>query len=375
VDAKRAYRFRCYPNRAQREQLAKTFGASRFVYNWALRLRSDSWYQQKKSIGYHETAALLTGLKQQKETVWLNEVSNVVLQQSLRHMNTAFLNFWNPRMKSRYPTFKKKHGPQSASYMRNGFSWRNGGLTLAKQDAPLKVSFSRKLPATQPSSVAISMDRCGRYFVSFLFDDTIKPLKKAKASVGIDLGVKDFAAFSTGEKIPAPRHFHQSEVKLRRANRRLHRRKKGSANRGKARKQVAKVHARIADQRNDFLHKLSTRIIRENQAIVVESLQISNMVRNRKLAKSIITQGWGTFVRQLEYKANWYGRTLHRIDRFYPSSKRCSACGHVLDALELGQRHWRCPECHTHHDRDVNAARNILAAGLAEMSTVGMHGN
>jgi putative transposase len=318
---------------------------------------------------------MLTGLKQQKETVWLNEVSNVVLQQSLRHLHTAFLNFWNPKLRARYPAFKKKHGRQSASYMRNGFSWRNGELTLAKQDTPLKIRFSRELPESQPSSITVSRDNRGRYFVSLLFEEKAKPLKKAQTTVGIDLGVKDFAALSTGEKIPAPKHYHQSERKLRRANRRLHRRIKGSKNRAKARAKVARVHARIADQRNDFLHKLSTRVIRENQAIVVESLQVVNMVQNRSLAKSIITQDWGEFVDQLEYKSAWYGRTFYQIERFYPSSKRCSVCGHVLDKLTLGQRRWTCPECHAHHDRDVNAAKNILAAGLAEIRTVGVHGN
>jgi putative transposase len=259
--------------------------------------------------------------------------------------------------------------------MRNGFSWRNGQLTLAKQESPLKIRFSRDLPKGCPSSVAISVDRRGRYFVSFLFDVDVKPLKKSKEAVGIDLGVKDFAALSTGEKIAAPQHYRKSDVRLKRANRLLHRRKKVSANRSKARVKLARAHARIADQRNDFLHKLSTRIIRENQAIVVEDLAVSNMVRNRSLAKSIITQGWGEFVRQLEYKANWYGRTFLKIDRFYPSSKRCSKCGYVLDSLPLDRRRWHCPECCTQHDRDVNAAKNILAAGLAEISTVGAHGN
>lgn len=375
LKVRRAYKFRVYPTSAQRGQLAKTFGASRFTYNWALRIRSDAWYNEKKIIGYHETAKLLTGLKQQKEAVWLNEVSNVVLQQSLRHLHTAFLSFWNPKLKARYPSFKKKHGNQSASYMSNGFSWRNGQLTLAKQDKPLKIRWSRKLPNSEPSSVAVSMDRAGRYFISLLFDEAIKPLKQAKASIGIDLGVKDFAALSTGEKIAAPKHYHQSEARLKRANRRLHRRVKGSKNRAKARAKLSRVHAQIADQRSDFLHKLSTRIIRENQAIIVESLQIANMVRNRCLAKSIITQGWGEFVRQLGYKSDWCGRKFYQIDCFYPSSKRCSECGHVIDVLPLDKRRWKCPECHTNHDRDVNAAKNILAVGLAEISTVGAHGN
>ena len=372
---KRGYRFRCYPNRAQQEQFSRTFGAARFVYNWGLRTRTDAWFGEQKRVGYHETAAMLTDLKKQDDTVWLNDVSNVVLQQSLRHLHTGFLNFWNPKIKARYPSFKKKNGNQSAAYMSNGFSWRNGALTLAKQDAPLKVRWSRELPAGQPSSVTVNMDRTGRYFVSFLFDVTIHPLKRIKTAIGIDLGVKDFAAFSTGEKILAPKHYQKAQAKLKRANRRLHRRAKGSKNRAKARVLLAKAHARIADQRQDFVHKLSTKLIRENQTIVVESLQIANMVRNHCLAKSIITQGWGMFIVFLAYKAVWYGRTLHRIDRWYPSSKRCSACGHVLEHLGLDARRWTCPECHATHDRDVNAAINILAAGKAEMSTVGAHGN
>lgn len=372
---KLGYRFRCYPNKEQQEQLARTFGASRFVYNWALRLRSDAWHKQQKSVNYHDTARLLTKLKQQPETVWLNEVSNVVLQQSLRHLHTAFLNFWNPKVKAKYPTFKKKHGAQSASYMSNGFSWRNGKLTLAKMDEPLKIRWSRDLPKSIPSSVSVSLDRSGHYFISILFEESPNPLKKRRESVGIDLGVKDFAVLSTGEKVAAPRHYQKMEHKLRRANRILHRKVKGSSNRSKARHRLSRVYVKIADQRKDFLHKLSANIIRENQTIVVESLAVSNMVRNRSLAKSIATQGWGEFVNQLKYKAQWYGRTLHCIDRFYPSSKRCSGCGYILDKLNLDVRKWVCPECHTHHDRDVNAAKNILSAGLAEIRTEGHSGN
>ncbi|HLJ81045.1 MAG TPA: RNA-guided endonuclease TnpB family protein [Ktedonobacterales bacterium] len=364
MECKRAYRYRFYPTPEQAAVLARTFGCVRYVYNWALRLRTDAYYERQERIGYHQTSAALTTQKQQAEMAWLTEVSSVPLQQALRHLDTAFRNFFEGR--ASYPTFKKKRGRQAATYATTAFKWdaTTRALTLAKMDAPLKIHWSRAFTGS-PSTVTISKDTAGRYFVSFLVEEAIKPLPVVNALVGVDVGLKDLAVLSTGEKVANPKHLHRSERKLAHAQRNLARKQKGSKNREKARLKVAREHARIADQRCDGLHKLTTRLIRENQTICVESLAIKNMVRNHALAKAISDVGWGELIRQLEYKAAWYGRTLVKIDRCYPSSKRCFDCGHVVDSLPLDIRRWKCPQCGARHDRDINAAKNILAAGLA----------
>jgi len=233
-------------------------------------------------------------------------------------------------------------------------------------DEPLAIRWSRSLPdRAKPSSVTITKDCAGRYFISILVEEEIAHLPQSEQTIGADLGVKSFVALSDGEIVGNPKFFAQDEKKLALAQRRHAKKKKGCKNREKMRKKVARIHARIADRRRDFLHKLSTRLIRENQTICVETLAVKNMVKNHSLAKAISDVGWGEFVSQLEYKAQWYGRTLVKIDRWYPSSKRCSHCGHLLDALSLDVREWTCPECDTHHERDINAAKNVLAVGLA----------
>ena len=364
MDIKRAYRFRFYPTSEQEVILARTFGCVRFAYNHMLRLRTDAWFSRQERIGYHETSAALTQLKKDPEFAWLNEVSSVPVQQALRHLQTAFGNFFAKRAK--YPTFKRKDGPQSAEYTTSAFKWDGKVLKLAKMNTPLDVRFSRTIPrAAKVTTVTVSKDAAGRYFVSMLCDDTVQPKAEVEGKVGIDLGLTHFAILSTGEKIAAPNTFRKHEAKLAKLQRRLAKKQKGSANRKKARLKVAKLHAKIADSRKDFLHKLSTRLINENQVIAIETLAVSNMQKNHSLAKSIADASWSEFVRQLEYKALWYGRELVGIDRWYPSSKRCSDCGHTVAKMPLNVREWACPECGTVHDRDINAARNVLAAGLA----------
>ena len=364
MEIKRAYRFRFYPTPEQEQILARTFGCARFAYNHMLRLRSDAWMQRQERVGYHETSAALTALKKTPEHAWLNEVSSVPVQQALRHLQTAFTNFWAKR--ARYPQFKRKDGPQSAEYTTSAFKLDGQTLKLAKMEEPLAVRWSRQLPkAAKVTTVTVSRDASGRYFVSMLCDDVVAAKPAVAAKVGIDLGLSHFAILSTGEKVAAPNTFRKNEAKLAKLQRRLAKKTKGSNRRRKAKLKVAKLHAKIADSRRDFLHKLSTRLVNENQVIAVESLSVSNMQKNRCLSKSIADAGWSEFLRQLEYKAGWYGRELVGIDKWYPSSKRCSDCGYTMPKMPLNVRQWTCPECGSIHDRDVNAARNVLAAGLA----------
>ena len=369
METKRAYKFRFYPTPEQEQILAKTFGCARFAYNYMLRQRTDAWFQRQEKVGYHETSAMLTALKKQPDFAWLNEVSSVPVQQSLRHLQTAFGNFFARRNK--YPAFKKKDGAQSAEYTTSAFKWDGRALRIAKMDDALNIRFSRTIPkAAKITTVTISKDRAGRFFVSMLCTDQVHAKTPVTAKVGIDLGLTHFAILSTGEKIAAPNVFRKNEKKLARLQRRLAKKTKGSASRKKAKLKVARLHAKITDTRKDFLHKLSTRLVNENQVIAIETLAVSNMQKNHKLAKSIADASWSEFVRQLEYKSLWYGRELVGIDRWYPSSKRCSDCGHTVAKMPLNVREWTCPECGAIHDRDINAARNVLAAGLA-VSAIG----
>jgi len=361
---KRAYRFRFYPTPEQKVILARTFGCARFAYNHMLRQRTEAWYERQERMGYHESSAALTVLKKTEEYGWLNEVSSVPVQQALRHLQTAFTNFFAQRAK--YPNFRRKDGPQSAEYTTSAFRWDGAALKLAKMKEPLAIRWSRAIPkGAKLTTVTVSKDTAGRHHVSMLCDDVVSARPVAAGQIGIDLGLAHFAILSNGEKIAAPNVFRKNEAKLAKLARRLAKKQRGSANRKKARVKVARMHARTTDSRRDFLHKLSTRLINENQVIAIESLSVKNMQKNRSLSKSISDAGWSEFRRQLEYKAQWYGRTLIGIDRWYPSSKRCSDCGHTIAKMSLETRAWTCPECGSIHDRDINAARNVLAAGLA----------
>ena len=358
----RGFKFRFYPTSAQRKNLAQTFGCTRYVYNWALALRTNSYYQAGVSLSYTDTSNALTKLKKDPEKPWLKQVSAVPLQQGLRHLNTAFINFFAGRNK--YPRFKKKNGRQSAHYAPNAFKWIDGKLTLAKMSQPLKIRWSRYFTG-QPKSVTISKDPSNRYFVSFLVEEELEQWQATEGKIGVDLGVLDVMVTSTGFASGNPKHGKKYQARLSTLQRRLAKKKKGSSNRYKARLKVARLHAKIADCRRDFLHKLTTQLVRENQAIYTETLAVKNMMANRKLSKAIADCGWGEALRQFQYKCKWHDRELGAIDRWFPSSKRCSSCGYILDKISLSVRKWTCPNdsCRTTHLRDVNAANNILAVG------------
>jgi len=365
MDIKRAYRFRFYPTAEQEVILAKTFGGVRFVYNYMLEVRSDAWKLRQESIGYAETSARLTAMKKTTEYAWLSEVSSVPIQQALRHLDTAFKNFFAKR--AQHPVFKSKRGKQAAEYTASGFRWNGQDLTLAKMSAPLNIHWSRKIPkAARITTVTVSKDPAGRYFVSLLCDDAVAAKPPVQAKVGIDLGLKHFITLSTGEKIEGAKALRKYKAKLAKLQRQLARKQNGSNRRAKLKLKIARLHAKIADIRRDFLHKLSTWLINENQVIAVESLSVMELQRVKWIARLLADAGWHEFLRQLEYKARWYGRELIFIDKAFPSSRVCSECWHTLEELPLSKRKWTCPDCGTHHDRDINAARNILqAAGLA----------
>ncbi|MFE4924804.1 RNA-guided endonuclease InsQ/TnpB family protein [Streptomyces sp. NPDC056661] len=362
---KRAFKYRFHPTNEQAAELSRTFGCVRKVYNLALEARTVAWFQRQERVNYNATSAMLTQWKRTEELAFLCEVSSVPLQQTLRHLQGAFSNFFEGRAK--YPRFKsKKRNRRCAEYTRSAFTYRDGALTLAKMKSPLAIVWSRPLPeSAKPSMVTVSQDSAGRWFVSMLCEDaSVRPLPALDTAVGIDAGITTLATLSTGEKITNPRHERRDRTRLARAQRTLAKKEKGSRNRDKARIKVAKVHARIADRRRDFLHQLTTRLVRENQTIVIEDLTVRNMVRNKSLARAISDAAWTDMRSMLEYKCAWYGRNLVAIDRWFPSTRLCSACGTVQDKLPLNVREWTCG-CGARHDRDVNAACNILAAGLA----------
>ncbi|MFI1919762.1 RNA-guided endonuclease InsQ/TnpB family protein [Nocardia sp. NPDC020380] len=363
---KRAFKYRFYPTDEQEAELRRTFGCVRTVYNLALEARTEAWREDGGRINYDQTSALLTLWKQTEELAFLAEVSSVPLQQALRHLNTAFIAFWNQR--SGYPRFKsRKKTHAAAEYTRSGFRWRGGELTLARMTEPLEVVWSRSLPeGAEPSTVTVSCDSAGRWFISILCEDPrVQALPATDAEVGIDAGLNFLLTLSTGEKISNPRHERRDRARLVRQQRALSRKTPGSRNWVKQRRKVARVHARTADRRRHDLHELTTRLVRENQTLVIENLAVSNMIRNRKVARAISDAGWRTFRNMLEYKASWYGRNLIVVDRWFPSSKLCSACGALAESMPLSVRVWTCAHCGVSHDRDINAAKNILAAGQA----------
>lgn len=347
--------------------LNRTFGCIRVVWNRTLAERHALYATEGKSTSYAQTDAALTALKKTPEFEWLTEVSSVPLQQTLRHQHNAYQAFFAKR--ARYPRFKSRNGKQSASYTRSGFRMKSGTLWLAKTSEALRFVWSWPdidVSTLDPSMVTVSRDPDGRWFVTFAVDVDM-PAQPAETGerVGVDLGLKDFAVLSTGERIAHPRHMDQRERRLKRYQRILARKQLGSKNRAKAKMKVARQHSLVTDARRDFLHKVSTDMVQRFDVIAVEDLAVSNMVRNRSLAKSISRSGWGEFRSMLDYKTQVAGRRIAVVDRWYPSSKTCSACGHLLGTLSLGTRHWTCPGCGTLHDRDINAAKNILAAGLA----------
>ena len=357
-----AQKYRIYPNKQQKEFLEKSFGCSRFVYNHFLAKNNKQYAENKKSDSYVKNSSELTKLK--KEHEWLNEVSAVALQQSLRNLDTAYTGFF--RKNTRYPNFKKKSN-------KNSFSIPQVAKVVGRKlSIPkcrnIKIALNKELPEFK--TVTISKTPDGKYYASFSIEDEREFPKKPKLeinkTIGIDLGIKSFAVISTGEVIDNPRHLKSSLNKLKKEQRKLSKKKKGGQNRGKQRVRVARVHQRIANQRKDFLHKLTYRLTHENQvnSICIEDLAVSNMMKNHKLAQAISDVSWSEFRRQLTYKCDWYGKNLIVINRFDPSSKMCRHCGEITE-LTLADRAWTC-RCGELIDRDLNAALNIKSFGIEQ---------
>ncbi|WP_406377215.1 RNA-guided endonuclease InsQ/TnpB family protein [Streptomyces sp. NBC_00197] len=371
------YSFRLYPDPGQQRALARAFGCARVVFNDAVRAREGARKAEQPFPTAGELSRrLITEAKRTVERSWLGEVSAVVLQQSLRDVETAYRNYFASLKGDRKgpkigpPRFKsRKDARQSIRFTANA-RWNitdNGRLILPKVGA-VKVKWSRTLPTT-PSSVTVIKDAAGRYFASFVVDTDpavdARRMPDTDRAIGIDLGLTHFAVLSDGRKIDSPRFLRRAEKKLKKTQRKLARKQKGSKNRGKARLKVARAHATVADARREFHHQLSTQLISENQGIAVEDLPVTGLARTR-LAKSVHDAGWASFISMLEYKADRYGRTLVKIGRFTPTSQTCSTCGVKGGPKPLNVREWTCGTCGTVHDRDINAAINVkTAAGLA----------
>lgn len=358
------YQFRIYPTEPQKAELAKVFGCCRYIYNRALRYRTDAWQEKQEHVGYNQSSAELTKWKREEETAWLREVSSVPTQQALRHLNNAFVRFFNKE--SKYPAFKKKSHRQSAEYTASAFKFSrpdpNNPNLVVSGLGRLDVNWSRKFQSN-PTTITITKRPSGRYFVTLVLDEEFSKLAPTGKTVGVDLGINRLATLSDGERIGNPKHTSKNQARLAKAQRILSRRVKGSGMWNRQRIRVARIQEHIGNARKDHLDKVTTDLVRRCDRISIEDLNVRGMVKNHSLAKSISDASFSQFRTMLEYKCERYGRELRLVDRFFPSSKRCSSCGHILTSLSLDVREWDCPECGAHHDRDENAAKNIHSAG------------
>jgi putative transposase len=362
-----------YPSRKQQDAIRRHIGACRFVYNWALEKKIQLYSEEKKSISWYELNNMLPDLK--GEHVWLKDVNAQSLQQAVRRVDLAFKHFFRRLKlggKAGFPKFKSKRRPIQSFDIPQSFKVEFSSKHVRlPRIGRVKTNFHRKFNGV-PKRAVVSETATKKFFISIVLDDCIVPPEKSpfsnETTIGFDLGIMHFGTTSNTEKIPNPKYLEKSILRLKVLQKRLSRKSKNSKNREKARIRVAKTHEKIRNQRMDYLHKISKRLVHENQGIVVERLNVSGMVQNRYLARAINDVGWSTFITLLQYKCEWYGKTLIRIGRFEPTSKLCSRCGWRNEGLTLSDRTWICQECHIEHDRDINAAINIKKLGLSNYS-------
>lgn len=362
----RTYKFRLYPNMEQAELLARHFGCARFVYNHFLNQRKEQYRLTGKSDNYYAQAKSLTELKKQEATAWLKEVNAQSLQFALRSLDAAYTNFFQKRAK--FPSFKSKHTKNSFTVPQH-VSIAGGRLFFHKFKEGIKCRVQREITG-KVGKATISKTPSGKYFVSvFTEEEYVTPVKKSGKAVGVDMGLKDLLITSDGEIFKNNRNTKRYERKLAKAQQHLSRKKKGSRGFENQKLKVARIHEKIANSRADYLHKCSISIVRRYDTICIEDLNVKGMERNHRLAKSITDASWGNFVSMLTYKAEWNGKKVVKVDRYFPSSQTCNVCGYVnKQTKDLSVREWECPVCHTHHNRDVNAAINILRFGINHTS-------
>ncbi|EGR4466907.1 transposase, partial [Vibrio cholerae] len=369
----RATKIRIYPTQEQAEFLIAQFGAVRFAYNKALHLKSHMYRKHGVTLNpKKDIKPLLAVAKKSRKYQWLKEYDSIALQQSVINLHQAFDNFFNPKLKAKYPQFKRRHGKQS-SYHCVGVKVLDGSIKLPKMK-PIEANVHREIEGVV-KSITVSLSKTGKFYASILADDGVEaltPLHTVRTVTGVDLGLSHFAIESNGRKTANPRFVKRAEKNLRRKQRQLSRKAKGSANRAKARILVAKCHEKVANARADFQHKLSRTLVDENQAVIVETLKSANMMKSRKLAKHIADASWHSFVAKLEYKLKEQGKHLVKLDQWYASSKTCHCCGHKMEDMPLSVRKWDCPSCGTTDiDRDLNAALNIRDKGILELKAAG----